>query len=491
MNNKMKFLALLLSFISIGSVVACNNSSAGSVSSSEVESSIPSSSSPEESEKVELSLNKTQVTLVEDEMEVLFATSNASKNPTWTSSDESVATVSVVGKIIAKTAGTTVITAQIGKTTAQCMVTVVEAPKKTKDYIDVESTAYLSLDDENTPKILPSYMVVEEDGERLDSDKTFTFTSLNESVATVDEEGVITAVSLGKADIEVRCGDIVTYVVADVYTDLIVTEADWLTMLGRRELFARYYLACDLDFTGVEYNIEKYFAREKGFCGELNGGRHTVSNVTVTGNTGTEGQSLFGGAKCVNIYDVAFYNVTYTSSKSSGLCSSLMQHVNISNHPEWIISGNNVWVDGRLIEGATVMREGDKIIFPAKVNNVIVDAQFIGHGNVGFCKSFYGGLISNVYINMRRGDDQAFNETDFMFAQTLHIWYFPNAASNTIVRIDKGVLTESMSNVDSYSLPLSDVTYTTDEILANYKAYQMFDKSIWSITPKGIPTFVK
>ena len=499
MNKTIKFLALALSLLTIGSSMACgkgNGNDATSTSSSS--SSIVSSSvsaPAEEPENIQLTLNKTQLTLVEDEVAFLVATSNVNKSVKWSSDNEQVATVSVAGKVIAKTAGTATITAYIGNTTTSCSVTVLAAEEKTKDYIDADSTVYLSLLDENEPQLMPRYMAVSEDGESVDGTKTFTFTSLNTDVVTVSETGVVTALSSGQADIEIRCGDVVTYVVADVYTDVIASTDDWLEMLANRDVFARFYLACDLDFTGVTYNIEPHIARGNGFNGELNGGFHTVSNVTVTGNTSTEGQSLFGGATCINVHDVAFVNVTFTARGSSGLCSSLIQHKNIASNPGWVIAGDQLLVDGKVIEGAIPRKEAnpadDKVIIPAKVNNVIIDASFVGHSNVAFCRSFYGGLISNLYINMRRGDDQPFMDTDYLFVQRLHIWYMPKAASNTIVRIDKGVLSAEMEADGSYPLDLVNITYTTNELLANYNAYQMFDRSVWSITPKGLPTFVK
>ena len=496
MKKTAKFLALLLSLLTIGSFVACNKDKGNdATSSSSVTSNSSTSSAPaEEPENIQLTLSQTQLTLVEDEMAFLTATSNVTKSIKWRSDNEDVATVSVVGKVIAKVAGTATITAQIGNTTASCSVTVVAAKEKTSDYIDVETTVYLSLQDENEPQLAPRYMTVNEGGETFAPDKTYTFTSLNEDVVTVSENGVVTAVGKGKADIEIRSGDVVTYVIADVYTDVITSTEDWLEMLYNEDVFAKFYLACDLDFTGVKYNIEPHIARGYGFTGELNGGFHTVSNVEVTGASGTEGQSLFGGAVCINIYDIAFVNVVYTE-KASGLCSSLIQHVNMSKHPDWVIAGDKLLVDGKEIEGAIPRKETnpehDKVVIPAKVNNVIIDASFVGHSNAAFCKYFYGGLISNLYVNMRRGDDQQFMDTDFLFAQTLHIWYLPKAASNIVVRIDKGVLSNEMTTVDSYALELTNVTYTADELQANYRAYEMFDKSVWSITPKGIPTFVK
>ena len=85
MKKRVKFLALLLAFVTIASFGACNkdkgedtgNSSVTSSSSSSTSSS--SSSVEEETENIDLTIDQTQLTLVEDETAVLSYTSKSSK----------------------------------------------------------------------------------------------------------------------------------------------------------------------------------------------------------------------------------------------------------------------------------------------------------------------------------------------------------------------------------------------------------------------------
>lgn len=124
----------------------------------------------------------------------VFPENTSDKTVTWTSSDESVATVSK-GNITGIGAGNAVITATCGSVSATCNVTVyVNAESVTLDKTEVDlkvgETAQL------TATVLP------EDA----TDKTLSWKSLNTAVATVDADGLVTAVAAGSAQIEVSCG---------------------------------------------------------------------------------------------------------------------------------------------------------------------------------------------------------------------------------------------------------------------------------------------
>lgn len=125
--------------------------------------------------------------------------SNASYDGiTWTSTKTTVATVSNSGLVSALSEGNTTITAMAGGKTASCSITVV------KGYVAVSS---ISLNKE-------SIELVEGDTESLTvtvspndaTDKTITWTSSKEEVATV-KDGIITAVKEGEATITAKAGD--------------------------------------------------------------------------------------------------------------------------------------------------------------------------------------------------------------------------------------------------------------------------------------------
>ena len=106
---------------------------------------------------------------------------------TWTSSSSSIATVDQNGKITAVSEGTATITAKAGDKTASCTVTV------KKNTVAVESVTLdkssLELTEGETATLTAS---VKPDNA---TNKTVTWSSSNQSVATVDQNGTVTAVA--------------------------------------------------------------------------------------------------------------------------------------------------------------------------------------------------------------------------------------------------------------------------------------------------------
>lgn len=140
------------------------------------------------------------------QMEISFGTENEAEaeaiaeaaeklDLVWTSSDEAVATVDGDGLVTAVSAGTAEIkvSASDVNLSSSCMVTVVvpatgiTVPDKLELVMNGENTAQLGA--EATP----------EDA----TDVTLMYTSSDETVATVDETGLVTAVANGEADITI------------------------------------------------------------------------------------------------------------------------------------------------------------------------------------------------------------------------------------------------------------------------------------------------
>ena len=115
----------------------------------------------------------------------------------WESSDPSVATVNA-GDITALAAGTTTITVRGSNTSASATVTVIDPYAVTGVTLDRTT---LSLEMGETATLLAT--VLPEDAR----DKTVTWSSGNTAVATVDQQGKITTVSPGTAQITVTTKD--------------------------------------------------------------------------------------------------------------------------------------------------------------------------------------------------------------------------------------------------------------------------------------------
>ncbi|MBQ3814176.1 MAG: Ig-like domain-containing protein, partial [Bacteroidales bacterium] len=148
-------------------------------------------------------LNKTSLFLVEGDSETLVATvqpDNASnKTVTWSSSDESIATVNEQGKVTAVKEGYATITAKAEDKTAECQVTV------SKREIPVSS---IVLNTNNVEMIEgESVRLVATVSPANATNASITWSSSNEAVATVDQQGLVTALKEGAADITAQAGD--------------------------------------------------------------------------------------------------------------------------------------------------------------------------------------------------------------------------------------------------------------------------------------------
>jgi len=148
-----------------------------------------------------IELNKTSLSLVEGESDILVATvkpDNATdKTVSWVTSDASVVSVEDDGKIMAIKEGKATVAAKSGEKTATCEVTV------SKKVIAVESiildkTSIVMLENESaliTATVKPNNA----------TDKTVIWSSSDESVATVND-GHVKSIKEGKAIITAKAG---------------------------------------------------------------------------------------------------------------------------------------------------------------------------------------------------------------------------------------------------------------------------------------------
>jgi len=149
-----------------------------------------------------VSLDKNELTLTVGDTEKLTATvepPNASnKNVSWSSSDEAVATVSADGTVTAVGAGTATITVttEDGNKTATCKVTVI-VPVERVSLNKSELTLVVGQTEQLIATIEPWNA----------TNKNVSWSSSNEEVATVDEDGTVTAVGAGTATITVTTED--------------------------------------------------------------------------------------------------------------------------------------------------------------------------------------------------------------------------------------------------------------------------------------------
>ena len=154
-----------------------------------------------------ISLNKTNSTIKVGATDTLTATvlpTNATnQNVTWTTSDKNIATVSngvITG--IAKGTATITATTEDGNHTADCEVTVSE---ETSEIVLVTGVTLnkenLSLEVGDTSNLVATINPTDA------TNKNVTWTSSDESVATISDSGIITAISKGTTNITVTTVD--------------------------------------------------------------------------------------------------------------------------------------------------------------------------------------------------------------------------------------------------------------------------------------------
>ena len=186
-----------------------------------------------------VTLDKTEISILMGNTETLTATvlpDNAGdKTVTWTTSNEAVATVEN-GVVTGTGAGTATITAKAGDKTATCAVTVTSAnvPVTGITLNSVYSGMIVEDKVELIATVTPDYA----------TDKTVTWTSSNEAVATVDANGVVTAVGAGSVKITATAGEAsasVSFTVLAKLHDATIDGEDSKVVLKKYDSSNRWY----------------------------------------------------------------------------------------------------------------------------------------------------------------------------------------------------------------------------------------------------------
>ena len=145
----------------------------------------------------EVTLDKTELSLVVDASETLVATvlpdDAEEATVAWSSSDKTVATVSEDGVVSALKAGETTITASAGGKTATCKVTVT-IPVIAVTGVTLNKTT-TDIEKGKTEKLVSTIAPANA------TDQTVTWYSSNETAVTVAQDGTVTAVAAGEATI--------------------------------------------------------------------------------------------------------------------------------------------------------------------------------------------------------------------------------------------------------------------------------------------------
>ena len=303
----------------------------------------------------------------------------------------------------------------------------------------------------------------------------------NATVATVSADGTVTSMSVGSTLVFVSANGRTKAVAVEVYSMLVSTTDDWNAMLGLPgDLGARFYVTNDIDFTDVIYNAKVNNGGDvllsQSFCGSLDGGGHTISNVTF--DSAVSSQSLFGTMVGCTLTNIAFSNIRFTASGAAGLAIRVMQHYNVAD------------ADGNATR--------DTLFAPCYITNVFGDFVYDYHGVSGIADIYFGGGIENVFVNMRMADGSALNKTtDFAVAKQSMIWsmadpnWFPNNyLNNVVVLAENGatnVVWDTTYDGAGLTIDLLGLHVVTTKMEAGYLVRTMFDNNVWTVTPGQLP----
>ena len=145
-----------------------------------------------------ITLDKETLALNVGDSDTLIATitpDGAEKEVSWTSSDDTIATVDEHGKVTAVHSGTAIIMAAAGALSAECIVTV------------TQPATDISLDKSNLSLLIGDSSQLKATVTPADSTDDVRWSSNDKNVATVDQSGNVTAKAKGKATITARAGD--------------------------------------------------------------------------------------------------------------------------------------------------------------------------------------------------------------------------------------------------------------------------------------------
>ncbi len=435
----------------------------------------PSEETP--TDKTTISLNVNAYALTEDETFTIAATTNSTDVIKWTSSSPEVASVSSQGRVIAKTAGETTITATVGNVSDSCRVQVVADNAQATIKL-AQTTLRLSA---ASGAMQIQGTVVGGDSQQTLAEAGATYETDNASVATVSADGTVTPMSVGSTLVFVSANGRTKTVAVEVYTMLVSTAEDWNAMLGLPgDLAARFYVTNDIDFSGVTYNAKTNNGGDvllsQSFCGSLDGGGHTISNVTFDGSVSS--QSMFGTMVGCTLTDIAFYDIHFTSGNAAGLAIRMVQHYNVAD------------------ENGNATR--DLLFAPCYVTNVFGDFVYDYHSVGGIANIYFGGGLENVFVNMRMSDGSALNKTtDFAVARQSMIWsmadpnWFPNNyLNNVVVLAESGAVNAAWDTTydgGGLTISLDGLHVVTTKMEAGYLVRTLFDNNVWTVTPGLLP----
>ncbi|MDE6522521.1 MAG: Ig-like domain-containing protein, partial [Muribaculaceae bacterium] len=359
----------------------------------------------------EIELSESSAELKVGEATTLTATvlpeNTTDKTVTWSSSNMSVATVDANGKIIAVALGEATITATCGNVKATCKVTVVPTPVTSVTL----STHSLSLTEGETATL--SATIAPEDA----TDKTVTWTSSDEAVATVSEDGVVTAVKGGTATITAtsangKTADCTVTVAANIIsvesieisnTELRLTEGDTATLTAT----IAPENATDKTVIWTSSDASVAYVSEEGVVTAVKAGTATITAASSNGKTATCTVTVAANIISVESISISESVLSLTEGETATLTATIAPENATDKSVTWTSSDEavtTVSVDGVV----TAIKAGTATITVASSNGKTATCKVTVAANV---IEVIGITLSNTNLSLTEGETATLTAT--------------------------------------------------------------------------------
>ena len=293
-----------------------------------------------------ITLNKNSTTLVVNSTEQLTPTINpanaTNKSVTWSSSNNNIVSVDSNGIVTALAVGTATITVSTvdGNKTATCTVTVI-IPTVAVTGVSIDknnTTLAVGTTEQLTHTVLPANA----------TNQSVSWSSSNNSIATVSNGGLVSAVATGTATITVSTMDgnkTATCTVTCVFIlgtgrandPFLISNAEQLAKIAelvnaRTAPYANpsiYYRQIeDIDMSVIT-NWTPIGTFSDSFKGYYDGNGKTISNLKI--NATTSEQGLFGSIYAGEVKNLGLINVDIDGSSSVGGIAGYVESGRVAN----------------------------------------------------------------------------------------------------------------------------------------------------------------
>jgi uncharacterized protein YjdB len=268
----------------------------------------------------------------------LIAFTSSGKKPSFKSSNSSIASVNTYGKVMAKKAGTAVITAKITNAEASCYVTV----NKTKIVIS-KTTA--SIEHGETLKLTAS----------TSNNSAVTWKSSKKSIATIDEYGNITGIKPGETTITASADGSIATCILTVKSPTVLLDRKSIQLYRGQSIKLSATVSSKLN---PQWKTNKKSVAVVDTKGCVTAVKNGTANITAT----------VDGISVTCEVTVLKPDITLSATELSlkkGTSTTITATVSSNNLPVWSTSNSNVATVNSKGE-ITALKKGTAYIYAAE-----------------------------------------------------------------------------------------------------------------------------